>query len=234
MSNIKTDTANYDVISKKEERDLIRDNPENFRQLLIEHNIKLAFHFKEKYKNIADKDDLFGQACLGLAEAADRFDPVKYDVKFSDYAYFWIKKYVLAFIRDKYREEHISDTGENKRTVIHLESPMGTGSDGSSETEVGEVLDIPSGYVSPSAEIETGELTTILEGVLDSGLFSEREQKILKKRFLNPNPITLREISETMGCSITNVKIIEKKALEKFRAHISEKFGIKDPRELIA
>lgn len=68
-------------------------------QELIEHHVALIKMIIKKssaalYVNI---DDLFQEACIGMLKAMKKFDP-KYDVRFSSYAYKWIKAAI-----DEYR-----------------------------------------------------------------------------------------------------------------------------------
>ena len=46
--------------------------------------------------------DLIQEGNIGLMQAVKKFDPYK-NVKFSYYASFWIKAYILKFIMDNWR-----------------------------------------------------------------------------------------------------------------------------------
>lgn len=77
---------------------LARDGNTDARNRLIENNFpfvqKKAFELLEQYKDSRlDVDDLIQDGCLGLLEAAGRFDPER-GTKFLTYAAYWIRKFM--------------------------------------------------------------------------------------------------------------------------------------------
>jgi len=71
------------------------------REKLINSNLGLAIFIAKKYinKNIPF-EDLIQEANIGLIEAIDRFDETLGN-KFSSYAVWWIKRYILHYIYTK-------------------------------------------------------------------------------------------------------------------------------------
>lgn len=64
------------------------------RNELVEHNYGLVASLASNYLSSGISfDDLFQEGCIGLIEAANRFDPEK-NTRFSTYATPWIKKYI--------------------------------------------------------------------------------------------------------------------------------------------
>ena len=59
----------------------------------------LIYSIIKKYSAYFDLDDLYQVGMLGLIQAYDKFDS-NFDVKFSSYAYYYIKGEVLKYIRE--------------------------------------------------------------------------------------------------------------------------------------
>ena len=65
---------------------------------LVEQNIKLVRYLASmKMGRNVNIDDLIQEGCIGLINAAEKFDVTK-DCKFFTYAYFWIKKAIITAI----------------------------------------------------------------------------------------------------------------------------------------
>jgi RNA polymerase primary sigma factor len=72
---------------------------------LIESNLRLAFSYVcEKHRHVSGEDlhDMFQEATIGLARAAEKFDPTK-GYKFSTYAFWWIRQAVNRWLDTKSR-----------------------------------------------------------------------------------------------------------------------------------
>jgi RNA polymerase sigma-32 factor len=63
--------------------------------------------------------DLIQEGNIGLMQAVKKFDPYK-NVKFSYYASFWIKAYILKFIMDNWRLVKIGTTQGQRRLFFKL------------------------------------------------------------------------------------------------------------------
>ena len=63
--------------------------------------------------------DLIQEGNIGLMQAAKKFDPYK-NVKFSYYASFWIKAYILKFIMDNWRLVKIGTTQGQRKLFFKL------------------------------------------------------------------------------------------------------------------
>lgn len=78
------------------------ENDNSAYEKLINHNLRLVVHYANQYsflvKDILTIDDLIAEGNIGLIEAIKNFDSSK-NVKFSYYASFWIKKYMIELIK---------------------------------------------------------------------------------------------------------------------------------------
>jgi RNA polymerase sigma-32 factor len=79
--------------------------------------VKIAMDFQRKWmQNILD---LLQEGNVGLMKAVQKFDPDR-GIKFSYYAAFWIKAYILKFIMDNWRMVKIGTTQAQRKLFYNL------------------------------------------------------------------------------------------------------------------
>ncbi len=79
--------------------------------------VKIAMDFQRKWmQNVLD---LIQEGNVGLIRAVDKFAPEK-GIKFSYYAAFWIKAYILKFIMDNWRMVKIGTTQAQRKLFYNL------------------------------------------------------------------------------------------------------------------
>ncbi len=86
-------------LTPEEERELVEKFKKNGDKEAIEKlilsNFKLIMNFIKKYENLGVPiEDLFGEAVLGVIEAAKRYDPKK-NTRFMSYAIWWIRQAIV-------------------------------------------------------------------------------------------------------------------------------------------
>lgn len=79
--------------------------------------VKLVMNFQCYWKD--NFLDLVQEGNYGLAKAVDKFDPYK-GVKFSSYAAYWIRAYILKFIMDNWRLVKIGTTQAQRKLFYKL------------------------------------------------------------------------------------------------------------------
>ncbi len=79
--------------------------------------VKIAMEFQRAW--MQNLMDLIQEGNIGLMHAVQKFDPYK-NVKFSYYASFWIKAYILKFIMDNWRLVKIGTTQGQRRMFFKL------------------------------------------------------------------------------------------------------------------
>ncbi|WP_084486679.1 RNA polymerase sigma factor RpoD/SigA [Desulfovibrio sp. X2] len=79
--------------------------------------VKIAMDFQRRWmQNVLD---LIQEGNVGLMRAVQKFDPEK-GIKFSYYAAFWIKAYILKFIMDNWRLVKIGTTQTQRKLFYNL------------------------------------------------------------------------------------------------------------------
>jgi RNA polymerase sigma-32 factor len=79
--------------------------------------VKIAMEFQKKWmKNVLE---LIQEGNVGLMKAVQKFNPER-GIKFSYYAAFWIKAYILKFIMDNWRMVKIGTTQSQRKLFYNL------------------------------------------------------------------------------------------------------------------
>lgn len=101
---------------------LVRDHndPDAAFRLISSHLrlvVRIAMDFQRRWmQNVLD---LIQEGNVGLVRAVSKFDPEK-GIKFSYYAAFWIKAYILKFIMDNWRMVKIGTTQAQRKLFYNL------------------------------------------------------------------------------------------------------------------
>ena len=115
----------YRLLTREEEIELgkrIREHGDSeaaFR--MATSNLRLVVKIALEFQRIWMQNllDLIQEGNIGLMRAVQKFDPYK-DVKFSYYAAFWIKAYILKFIMDNWRLVKIGTTQGQRKLFFKL------------------------------------------------------------------------------------------------------------------
>jgi RNA polymerase sigma-32 factor len=118
-------TKQYRLLTREEEIELankVREgNDEEAVNRLVTSNLRLVVKIAMDYHRYWSKNllDLIQEGNLGLLQAARKFDPSR-GVKFSYYASFWIKAYMLKFIMDNSKLVKIGTTQRQRKLFFNL------------------------------------------------------------------------------------------------------------------
>lgn len=115
----------YPYLTKEEEEDLLRRYKETHdmdaaKKLLMAHLrlvVKIAFRYYNQY--YVSLFDLIQEGNLGLILSIKKFNPKK-KVRFSTYAQWWIKAYILKYLMDNYSIIRIGRSRAEKRLFYTL------------------------------------------------------------------------------------------------------------------
>lgn len=113
----------YGLITREEERALARRIQEHDDEAaaykLVVSNLRLVVKIALKFQRFWNRNllDLIQEGNVGLVHAVRKFDPNR-NVKFSYYASFWIKAYILKYMQDNWRMVKVVTT-EGQRKLFY-------------------------------------------------------------------------------------------------------------------
>ncbi|MGD2024086.1 MAG: RNA polymerase factor sigma-32 [Desulfobacterales bacterium] len=119
--------SKYKLLTINEEKQLFRRvherNDQQAAQTLVTSNLRLVIKIAMDYSNLWMQNllDLIQEGNLGLIKAVDKFKLEK-NVKFSYYASFWIKAYIIKHLMDNWRLVKIGTTQAQRKLFFKLKS----------------------------------------------------------------------------------------------------------------
>ncbi|MHB8124026.1 MAG: RNA polymerase sporulation sigma factor SigK [Desulfitobacteriaceae bacterium] len=178
------------------------------RNVLVEHNLRLVAHLVKKFDGTGeDSDDLISIGTIGLIKGINTFNPDK-GTKLATYAARCIENEILMHLRSL----------KKSRGEVSIYDPIGIDKEGN-EITLMDVLGSDAESISDRVENEF-EQRALLEKVKK---LTYRERLVLQLRYglMNGPRRTQREIARTLKISRSYVSRIEKKAIQKLMAEMS-------------
>lgn len=120
-----SDIGSYRLVSREEEKALAlriqKYGDENAVNQLVVANLRLVIKIAMKFQRYWDWNllDLIQEGNIGLMKAVRKYDPTR-NVKFSHYASFWIKAYILKYIQNNWRMVKVVTTGGYRKLFYRL------------------------------------------------------------------------------------------------------------------
>ena len=119
------EVSQYKLLTREQERELaikVRENGDSdAAYIMVTSNLRLVVKIALEFQRVWMQNllDLIQEGNIGLMQAVKKFDPYK-NVKFSYYASFWIKAYILKFIMDNWRLVKIGTTQGQRKLFFKL------------------------------------------------------------------------------------------------------------------
>lgn len=116
---------NYNLLTREEEVELAikirEENDEKAVYRLITSNLRLVVKIAMDFHRYWTKSllDLIQEGNVGLLQAVRKFDPYR-GIKFSYYASFWIKAYMLKFVMENWKLVKIGTTQTQRKLFFNL------------------------------------------------------------------------------------------------------------------
>ena len=179
-------------------------------QRLVKHNLRLVAHIAKKYQNSGiEQDDLVSIGSIGLIKAVASFRPEA--GRLTSYASRCVENEILMVLR----------SNKKNKSNMSLSEPIGSDREGN-EIMLLDILGTEGDIVSEQAElnIESARAIRLVNCVLD-----KRERKVILLRYglldgaVHPQP----EVASALTISRSYVSRIEKRAIEKLRAALTQK-----------
>ena len=120
-----TEISAYKLLTREQEKELgirVREHGDtDAAYRLVTSNLRLVVKIALEFQRVWMQNllDLIQEGNIGLMQAVKKFDPYK-NVKFSYYASFWIKAYILKFIMDNWRLVKIGTTQGQRKLFFKL------------------------------------------------------------------------------------------------------------------
>jgi len=117
--------SHYKLLTRDQERELGKrvqeEGDTEAAYQLVTANLRLVVKIALEFQRVWMQNllDLIQEGNIGLMQAVKKFDPYK-NVKFSYYASFWIKAYILKFIMDNWRLVKIGTTQGQRKLFFKL------------------------------------------------------------------------------------------------------------------
>lgn len=119
-----TEVSRYPILSPEEEEKVARHykayQDKKSAQLLVLSNlrlvVKIAMEYRSAYHNLMD---LIQEGNMGLMRAVEKYD-VEKNVRFSSYAVWWARAFILKFILDNFRLVKVGTTQAQKKLFFNL------------------------------------------------------------------------------------------------------------------
>ena len=120
-----TEISRYSLLTREKEREIAiqvyEHNDRDAAYTMVTSNLRLVVKIAMEFQRLWMQNllDLIQEGNIGLMQAVRKFDPYK-NVKFSYYASFWIKAYILKFIMDNWRLVKIGTTQGQRKLFFKL------------------------------------------------------------------------------------------------------------------
>jgi RNA polymerase sigma-32 factor len=120
-----SEISQYRLLTREEEVELGKriqeEGDTDAAYQLVTSNLRLVVKIALEFQRVWMQNllDLIQEGNIGLMQAVKKFDPYK-NVKFSYYASFWIKAYILKFIMDNWRLVKIGTTQGQRKLFFKL------------------------------------------------------------------------------------------------------------------
>lgn len=191
------------------EQELLNQNTEKSRDMLIVHNLRLVVYIARKFDTSGiNLEDLISIGTIGLIKAVNTFRTDK-NIKLATYASRCIENEILMFLRK-------NSTLKNE---ISIDEPLNVDWDGN-ELLLSDVLGSDGDEVGRGIEIEDErrQLNTFVAGL------PPREKQIMEMRFgMNGyQEYTQKEIADTLGISQSYISRLEKRIITKLKKLIEK------------
>jgi RNA polymerase sigma-32 factor len=212
-----TEISRHPLLSREQEKALAEKvfmyKDKDAAKTLVLSNLKLvvkiALGYYNTYTNVRD---LIQEGNIGLMQAVKKYNPYK-GTKFSTYASFWIRAYMLKYIRNNWSLVKVGTTENQKKLFYGLQKEK-------KRLEAKGILPVPQLLASnldvKEEEIEDMEKRLTLTDVsLDQPLYDEGEETMLDMVKTDHNVEEMVEEREK--------KKIAAKKIAEFRAMLNER-----------
>ena len=190
-------------------KNLIENNDEEAKSMLIEHNLRLVVYIAKKFDNTGvGVEDLISIGTIGLIKGINTFKPDK-NIKLATYASRCIENEILMYLR------------KNNKTKLEvsIDEPLNVDWDGN-ELLLSDILGTDEDVISKGIESEVEK--KLLYKAIEK--LNHREKVIVEMRYgLNNKDgeeMTQTEVADSLGISQSYISRLEKKIIKRLKREI--------------
>ena len=190
-------------------KNLIENNDEEAKSMLIEHNLRLVVYIAKKFDNTGvGVEDLISIGTIGLIKGINTFKPDK-NIKLATYASRCIENEILMYLR------------KNNKTKLEvsIDEPLNVDWDGN-ELLLSDILGTDEDVISKGIESEVEK--KLLYKAIEK--LNHREKVIVEMRYgLNNKDgeeMTQKEVADSLGISQPYISRLEKKIIKRLKREI--------------
>ena len=190
-------------------KNLIENNDEEAKSMLIEHNLRLVVYIAKKFDNTGvGVEDLISIGTIGLIKGINTFKPDK-NIKLATYASRCIENEILMYLR------------KNNKTKLEvsIDEPLNVDWDGN-ELLLSDILGTDEDVISKGIESEVEK--KLLYKAIEK--LNHREKVIVEMRYgLNNKDgeeMTQKEVADSLGISKSYISRLEKKIIKRLKREI--------------
>ena len=190
-------------------KNLIENNDEEAKSMLIEHNLRLVVYIAKKFDNTGvGVEDLISIGTIGLIKGINTFKPDK-NIKLETYASRCIENEILMYLR------------KNNKTKLEvsIDEPLNVDWDGN-ELLLSDILGTDEDVISKGIESEVEK--KLLYKAIEK--LNHREKVIVEMRYgLNNKDgeeMTQKEVADSLGISQSYISRLEKKIIKRLKREI--------------
>ena len=183
------------------------------RNILIERNLRLVAHIMKKYYAVtSDQEDLISIGTIGLIKGISTFDASK-GARLATYAARCVENEILMYFRSQ----------KKSAQDVSLSDHIETGADGVALS----LMDVVAEESDLLETVSRRESVRALCEAVKREL-TEQEKLVVELRYglRGEPPLRQREVADMTGISRSYVSRIEKRALEKLRAAMTDGAGL--------
>ena len=190
-------------------KNLIENNDEEAKSMIIEHNLRLVVYIAKKFDNTGvGVEDLISIGTIGLIKGINTFKPDK-NIKLATYASRCIENEILMYLR------------KNNKTKLEvsIDEPLNVDWDGN-ELLLSDILGTDEDVISKGIESEVEK--KLLYKAIEK--LNHREKVIVEMRYgLNNKDgeeMTQKEVADSLGISQSYISRLEKKIIKRLKREI--------------
>ena len=190
-------------------KNLIENNDEEAKSMLIEHNLRLVVYIAKKFDNTGvGVEDLISIGTIVLIKGINTFKPDK-NIKLATYASRCIENEILMYLR------------KNNKTKLEvsIDEPLNVDWDGN-ELLLSDILGTDEDVISKGIESEVEK--KLLYKAIEK--LNHREKVIVEMRYgLNNKDgeeMTQKEVADSLGISQSYISRLEKKIIKRLKREI--------------